>query len=134
MSDRKLESPEPKTSKLSRFSKGASFWILIIATAFLVTQVFSKPQQPAELDYFPEFTRQVEAGNVQEITVINGEKIEGKLRTAIPVKDKQVLEFRTLLPVKNSENLIDRLVAANIAVKSAPARPNWMLLMLQALP
>jgi len=134
MPDRKIEAPEPKTSKLSRFSKGASFWILIIATAFLITQVFSKPAQPAELDYFPEFTTQVESGNVSEITVVNGEKIEGKLRQPIPVGDKTVTEFRTLLPVKNSEALLARLEAANIPTKSAPARPNLWMFMLQALP
>jgi hypothetical protein len=35
--------PDPKPRRWSRFSKTASFWILIIATAFLITQVL----QPA---------------------------------------------------------------------------------------
>ncbi|CAN5788309.1 ATP-dependent zinc metalloprotease FtsH [soil metagenome] len=133
MQDRENK-PDPNTTKWSRFSRTASFWILIIATAFLMTQVFSPGrQQPEELTY-TEFSRQLESGNVAEVTVIDGTRLEGELRQPIPKEQTSVSEFFTLLPIRDSETILSRLEAADVPISGALARPNWWILMLQALP
>ncbi|HSJ05681.1 MAG TPA: ATP-dependent zinc metalloprotease FtsH [Longimicrobiales bacterium] len=126
--------PDPNANRWSRFSKTASFWILIIATAFLFTQVLSPGrQQPEELSY-TEFSRQLDAGNVREVTVIDGKRLEGELRQPIPKEQKSVQEFFTQLPIRDSEIVLERLEAANVPITGAEARQNWWILIVQALP
>ena len=135
MSDR--DNKDAKASRWSRFSKQASFWILITAVAFLMTQILNPNRnQSAPLDYHPDFMTQLEAGNISEVTIVDGKKIDGKLRNAIqlPESSKPIKEFWTMLPVKDSETLLAKLEASNIVIKGAPPRQNWWILMLQALP
>jgi cell division protease FtsH len=125
---------EPTPTRWGRFSKQASLWILIIATAFLMTTVFSPGRdQPAELIY-TEFQRQLDSGNVQEVTVIDGKRLEGKLRQQIPVGQKSVQEFYTTLPVRDSEMILQRLEAAEIPITGEEARQNWWMIIVSALP
>jgi cell division protease FtsH len=125
---------EPTPTGWGRFSKQASLWILIIATAFLMTTVFSPGRdQPAELIY-TEFQRQLDNGNVQEVTVIDGKRLEGRLRQQIPVGQKSVQEFYTTLPVRDSEMILQRLEAAEIPITGEEARQNWWMIIVSALP
>jgi cell division protease FtsH len=125
---------EPKETRLRRFSRQASLWILIIATAFLMTTVFSPGKdQPEELIY-TEFQRQLDSGNVAEVTVVDGRRVEGKLRQQIPKGQKSVQEFFTLLPIRDSELLLQRLEAAEVPITGAEARQNWWIVLVQALP
>jgi cell division protease FtsH len=126
--------PDPNATRWSRFSKTASFWVLIIAISFLITQVFSPGrQQPEELTY-TEFSRQLEAANVQEVTVIDGRRIEGELRQPVPKGQRSVEQFFTQLPIRDSETILARLEAANVPISGAEARQNWWIVIVQALP
>jgi cell division protease FtsH len=126
--------PDPKQTGWNRFSRTASFWILIIATAFLMTTLFSPGRsQPEELIY-TEFSRQLEGGNVEEVTVIDGKRLEGRLRQPVPSGQTSIQEFFTLLPIRDSERIMERLEAANVPITGAEARQNWWIVILQALP
>ncbi|HEX6134548.1 MAG TPA: ATP-dependent zinc metalloprotease FtsH [Longimicrobiales bacterium] len=134
MQDRNSEK-EPKTNRWGRFSRTASFWILVIMTALLITQVFSpNRQQSAELTYLPEFVRQLEAGNIDSLTVIDGKRLEGTLRQPITVDQRQITEFWTLLPIRDSEEILARLQDSGVPIRGAEPRQNWWILILQALP
>jgi cell division protease FtsH len=126
--------PEPQQSRWSRYSRTASFWILLMFTAFLMLTVFSpRRDQPEELIY-TEFSRQLEVGNVDSVTVIDGRRLEGRLRQPVARGQTQVQEFFTLLPIRDSEQVLGRLEAANIPITGAEARQNWGIVLLQALP
>jgi cell division protease FtsH len=126
--------PDPNATKWGRFSKTASFWILIIATAFLFTQVLSpRKQQPEELTW-TEFSRQLDTRNVEEVTVIDGKRLEGELRQPVPKEDRQVKEFFTQLPIRDSETVLARLEDADVPISGAEARQNWWIVIVQALP
>jgi cell division protease FtsH len=126
---------EPKTNKWGRFSRTASFWILIVMTALLITQVFSpRRQQAAELTYTPEFVRQLDAGNIDSLTVIDGKRLEGTLRQPITVEQRPVTEFWTLLPIRDSEEILARLQQSGVPIRGADPKQNLWILMLQALP
>jgi cell division protease FtsH len=126
--------PDPNATRWSRISRTASLWILIIATAFLFTQVLSpRRQQPEELTW-TEFSRQLDTGNVQEVTVIDGKRLEGELRQPVPKEQRQVREFFTQLPIRDSETVLGRLEEANVPITGAEARPNWWIIIVQALP
>jgi cell division protease FtsH len=126
--------PEPQQTRWSRYSRTASFWILLMFTAFLMLTVFSpRRDQPEELIY-TEFSRQLEVGNVDSVTVIDGRRLEGRLRQPVARGQTQVQEFFTLLPIRDSEQVLGRLEAANIPITGAEARQNWGIVLLQALP
>jgi cell division protease FtsH len=126
--------PDPNATKWNRFSKTLSLWILIIATAFLFTRVLSPGrQQPEELTY-TEFSRQLEAENIREVTVIDGRRLEGHLRQPIPKESRSVQEFFTQLPIRDDERVIERLEQANVPITGAEARQNWWIFLVQALP
>jgi cell division protease FtsH len=126
--------PDPNATKWSRFSKTASFWILMIATAFLFMNVLSpRKQQPEELTW-TEFSRQLDTRNVQEVTVIDGKRLEGELRQPVPKEDRQVKEFFTQLPIRDSETMLARLEDADVPISGAEARQNWWIVIVQALP
>ncbi|HSJ26303.1 MAG TPA: ATP-dependent zinc metalloprotease FtsH [Longimicrobiales bacterium] len=128
------EDQDPKQTGWSRFSRTASFWILIIATAFLMTTVFSPGRsQPEELSY-TEFSRQLDAGNVEEVTVIDGKRLEGNLRQPIPKEQKSVQEFFTLLPIRDSERIMERLEESEIPITAEEAGQNWWVMVIGILP
>jgi cell division protease FtsH len=125
---------DPKATGWNRFSRGLSFWVLIIATAFLMTTVFSPGRtQPEELS-FTDFSRQLEAGNVAEVTVIDGKRVEGELRQPIAQEERSVQEFFTLLPIRDSERIMERLEEANIPITAEEAGQNWWMMVIGILP
>src|SRR5690606_12188911 len=123
------------TNRWGRFSRTASFWILIVVTALLITQVFSpQRQQATELTYTPEFVRQMEAQNIDSLTVIDGKRLEGWLRQPVTVEQKQYTEFWTLLPIRDSEEILAVLQESNIPIRGADPKQNLWIMVLQFLP
>jgi cell division protease FtsH len=121
-------------NRWSRFSKTASFWVLIIVTALLITQVVDpRRQQTTELD-FTDFRRQLAAGNVAQVTVIDGKRLEGELRQPLSQGQKTVQEFWTTLPIKDDPSIVTMLEENNVTIKAEEPRQNWWIVMLQALP
>jgi cell division protease FtsH len=126
---------EPSPGKWSRFSRTASFWILIFVTAALITQVFSPDRQQAtELTYMPEFVRQMEAGTIDSLTVIDGKRLEGWLSQPITVDEREYREFWTLMPIRDSEEILATLENSGIPIRGADPKQNLWIMMLQFLP
>jgi cell division protease FtsH len=129
--------PGKRPSRVARVTRGASFWILIFLVPLLVLQVFNpnRQQQSAELDYRPQFLSQLEAGNIESVTVVGSKRIEGTLRTPIIVDDRQVQAFTTTLPFENStDELQAQLIAQDVTIRAEDPKQNWWFILLQALP
>jgi len=129
--------PGKRPSRVARVTRGASFWILIFLVPLLVLQVFNpnRQQQSAELDYRPQFLSQLEAGNIESVTVVGSNRIEGTLRTPIIVDDRQVQAFTTTLPFENStDELQAQLIAQDVTIRAEDPKQNWWFILLQALP
>ena len=121
-------------SRWSRYSKSASLWIVVIIIPLLVIQVFGRSKdQPFELPY-SEFNMQLSAGNVDNVTIIEGKKIEGTLRTPVARNGKSVTTFRTLLPIKDSEKVLDDLRLKDVRIKAAEERAPWWSYLITMLP
>ncbi|HEU5210403.1 MAG TPA: ATP-dependent zinc metalloprotease FtsH [Longimicrobiales bacterium] len=136
MQDRDKD-PGKRPSRVARVTRGASFWILIFLVPLLVLQVFNpnRQQQSAELDYRPQFLSQLEAGNIESVTVVGSNRIEGELRTPIIVEERQVQNFSTTLPFENStDELQAQLIAQDVTIRAEDPKQNWWFILLQALP
>ncbi len=115
-------------------TRSLSFWILFVLVSLLLVQVFSpREEEAAELSY-TEFLQQIDNQNVAEVTVIEGKRIEGQLRAPVARAERQVRTFETLLPVRDSERLLDRLQASDIIIRAEEPGQNWLAILLSALP
>ncbi|HSJ29806.1 MAG TPA: ATP-dependent zinc metalloprotease FtsH, partial [Longimicrobiales bacterium] len=93
-----------------------------------------RQQEQAELTYTPEFVQQLDAGNIDSLTVIDGKRLEGTFRQPITVEGRQVEEFWTLLPIRDSEEILARLQDSNVPIRGADPKQNLWIMVLQFLP
>jgi cell division protease FtsH len=136
MQDREPNSGKPP-SRLARVTRGASFWILIVLVPLLLLQVFgpNRQQEAVELNYRPQFTNQLESGNISSVTIFDGKRIEGDLRNPIIVDGKEHRTFETAIPFTGSTDELQALLNEhNVQIKASDARQNWWIVLLQALP
>ena len=96
-------------SRWGQFSRTASFWVLMFLIPLLIYQV-ARPngrRETAELTY-TVFRSHLRNSNIESVVIIDGKKVEGKLRTPITVQNnnRRVTDFWTLLPVKDSEEIL----------------------------
>ncbi|MBI4545362.1 MAG: ATP-dependent metallopeptidase FtsH/Yme1/Tma family protein [Gemmatimonadetes bacterium] len=122
-------------TRWTRLSRTASFWILIILVPVLIMQLVSpQRQQAVELSY-TQFMEQLQSDNVKELTIMDGKAVEGKLRTPLTVQRREVKQFRTLLPIKDSHEILSQIQAAGVEdIKSVEARRNWWSIFLGIVP
>src|SRR5688572_12506562 len=102
MADRELKPGKGAAggNRWARLSKTASFWILVFLIPVLILQVLgTRREESAELSY-SQFGEQLRDGNLLEVTIIDGKRVEGVLRTpmAVPNTNRKVRQFWTLLP------------------------------------
>ncbi|HET7321503.1 MAG TPA: ATP-dependent zinc metalloprotease FtsH [Longimicrobiaceae bacterium] len=132
MADRDSKKRPP--SRWGRFSKVASLWVLIFLIPLVLLQVMDKSNQAAKLSY-SQLTEQVEQGNVAKVTFIqDGGALEGELHTAIQGQQGATKSFRTDLPVKDSQELVDRMQKAGVTIDARPPDHDWMSLLISFLP
>ncbi|HEY0016249.1 MAG TPA: ATP-dependent zinc metalloprotease FtsH [Longimicrobium sp.] len=136
MADEEKGTPKPQPPRLGKVSRTAGFWLLLVMVSILAVQVTSSRTQPVrDLDY-SEFLAQLASGNVQEVTVIDGKLLEGRVKT--PWRNEQrkltVNSFRTRAPVSDSEDLIKRLEAAGVRIKAREPQVGVAEVLVRALP
>ena len=113
-------------------AKTVVFWVVMLATAVLLWQVVKTgtPNKEEELN-FTRFLREVEAGNVAEVTIIGTNnsppEIRGKLKT-------QSQAFKTIAP-PNYPDMIKQLREKDVVIQVKEASSSsWLTLLLQASP
>ena len=112
MADRDPKGPNNQ-SKWARISKSASLWVFIILVPIFLLQMMGSRETAEEFQY-TRFRQELERGNVASVTFIEGRTIEGELRTAVAGEQTPVTSFRTELPVRDSEGLLNELEAAGV--------------------
>ncbi len=131
MADR--DSNRSKTSRWGRFSKIASLWVLLFLVPLVLIQLMDSREQGAVLDY-SQFSRELERGNVERVVLIEGRLLEGELRTPVPGEQGSVTHFRTDLPVRDSETLVQRLEDQGVRIAAREADRDWWSVVFGFLP
>jgi len=108
--------------------KTAIFWVVMICTAVLLWSVVKSGSPGREKTYtFTQFIDEVQAGNVSEVTISNGNQVTGKLKNSS-------VTLRTTIPTNYPD--IYKLLQekkVNIDVKQADSN-NWVTLLVNASP
>ena len=133
MTDRNIS--RPPSSGLGSTSKQVALWMLMALLVVAGVQFMSKQRAPAEIGY-TEYSKQLDAGNVASVEIVEGKLIRGKLRTAIPVPpdNKTNAEFTTLMPIANSAPELERLKTAGVAITAKEPKENLVGILIAALP
>ncbi|MFP4392752.1 MAG: ATP-dependent zinc metalloprotease FtsH [Desulfohalobiaceae bacterium] len=107
--------------------------ILALLLGFLLWSVISQQLATTRISY-SDFLRQVEAGNVQEITV-KGDKVEGSLKQEATSEGQSYQDFLTYIPSFGEESLMQDLQDQGVQVNTEPeANPFFWYIIISMLP
>jgi len=133
MADRNAP-PGNRDNRMGRYSRAASFWIILLLVPFLIINAWNARNQTLTELTFTFVKEQLANDNIQAVTIIDGRRVEGRLRRPIVREEKPVTEFFMQLPVADSESFLAQLEAKSVDITGAVARQNWWTLILGFLP
>jgi cell division protease FtsH len=122
------------TGRWARSSRTLSFWILFVLVSILLVQLFSPQQPDARQLSFTEVRQQLNAGNVESVTITDGHRVEGQLRSPISTPRGETRDFVMTLPVANYEPFVAALEAANVEITGEMGGQNWWMMLIGILP
>jgi hypothetical protein len=63
--------------------KNLALWLLVIFAGLTLFQVMNNQRNPTQEFSYTEFTKQLESGNVADVMVFDGKRLEGDFRTPV---------------------------------------------------
>jgi cell division protease FtsH len=134
MADRDPNVPKPP-QRWGRFSRTASFWILLpLIVIVLVQTMQSRDQGVQELTY-SQFQHELDRGNIKSVVVVDGAKLEGELKAAIPgERGTEVERFTAILPIHHSEVILTRMEEKDVSIAARDPDRNWWAALITILP
>ena len=131
MADR---TPPNRKLSLGTMSKNIVFWVLIVLLSIAFYQMVSASRQQSVEIRYSTFSRELDRDNVAQVEITNGQFIQGELKQAISADGRQVQQFSVLLPVQNSEALVQRLETKSVPIAAREPKPSIGAVLLQLLP
>ena len=92
MADR-LPSRPPRTN-WGNLSKNLALWLLVGLLALALFQMMSRQRNPTQEFSYTEFSRQLDQGNVAQVEIFDGKRLEGDFRTPV-TQDGRTANFCT---------------------------------------
>jgi cell division protease FtsH len=132
MADR-LPSRPPRTN-WGNLSKNLALWLLVGLLALALFQMMSRQRNPTQEFSYTEFSRQLDQGNVAQVEVYDGKRLEGDFRTPVTQDGRTAKSFTVLLPVANSEAFIKRLEDAGVPILAKEPKGGITAIIIAALP
>jgi len=119
--------------RLGRVSKNAAFLMMMVLMLLLAVQfVRNQEETRAEITY-TRFMRQLNNGNVFEVTVID-RRIEGELRAPIIEQELEVTRFEVTLPSDVTDGLLEAFESNDVIIQAESPEAGWGTLLIGALP
>ncbi len=134
MADREPLKNEPGNNRFSRMSRTASFWVLLVILSVLAMQMFRGPQEASSEFSYSQFKEQLEAGNIDSVVVVQGNRLEGGFRSPVLNKGEETVKFRTMLPGEIQESLLARLEEQVSIISAEPDRQGLGTILISILP
>ncbi|HUQ18638.1 MAG TPA: AAA family ATPase, partial [Gemmatimonadaceae bacterium] len=127
---------KPKTpGKWGKASKQLSFWVLLVLLAgTLFTYMSGAKDSAADINYYPEFTQELERGNISQVSVEDKLNVTGKFRSRVQFNNRPVSAFRMILPKEFSDRDMDKLREKNVQVRGTNPTTSFGSLVFMILP
>jgi cell division protease FtsH len=133
MADR-LPSRPPGRTNWGNLSKNLALWLLVGLLALALFQMMSRQRNPTQEFSYTEFSRQLDQGNVAQVEVFDGKRLEGDFRAPVTQDGRTAKSFTVLLPVANSEVFIKRLEDAGVPILAKEPKGGITAIIIAALP
>ncbi len=114
--------------------KNLALWLLVIFAGLTLFQVMNNQRNPTQEFSYTEFNKQLDAGNIANVTVFDGKRLEGDFRTPVVQNERQAKRFQVLLPIADSEEFFARLENSGIPITAREPRSGITTLIVTALP
>src|SRR5690242_21620619 len=95
--------PPPREFSWARTLRTLLFWaLLIVGSIFLVQFASNRRQEAVELSYTPQFTEQLDKGNIAAVEITDRQQVKGDFRTPVTVGRHTAEHFTMLLDRKST--------------------------------
>ena len=130
------QNPTPPTppSNFGRLSKTIAFWLLVILVPVFIIQYAGGSKDGASEVKYTEYGLQLQADNIQQVTITGGKLIEGTFKSPVMIDSRQVRKFSVKLPVSNSDKELEKLNAKGVIVDAKDPSPSFGALLVNLLP
>src|SRR6186997_3105453 len=132
MADR-LPSRPPRTN-WGNLSKNLALWLLVGLLALALFQMMSRQRNPTQEFSYTEFSRQLDQGNVAQVEIFDGKRLEGDFKNPVTQDNRTAKSFTVLLPVANSEAFVKRLDDAGVPILAKEPKGGITAIIIAALP
>src|SRR5258705_3226762 len=124
-----------KPTNWSKVSKQLSFWVFVILVPVAIIQFSGKGADATpEIPYTPLYDQQLQANNIDKVTIQAGRLLTGEFKNKIPVKGRLVSKFKVLLPTENSSDEVARLREHGVQIQAEDARPSFTTILIGLFP
>jgi len=124
----------PSAPNWGNLSKNLALWLLVALVAMALFQMMSRQRANTQEFSYSTFKRQLEAGNVGEVTVYDGKQLEGDFKSPVTQDGRSAKSFTVLLPVANSEQFIAELEKAGVPISAKEPKVGIANFIVAALP
>jgi len=115
-------------------SKNLALWLLVGLLALTLYNTMNREKNPTQEFSYTSFLSQLDAGNVGQVTVIDGKRLEGEFRSPVLQDSRSAKGFTVLLPFTNSEQLQTRLEQSGVTIEAKESKGGFMAILLNLLP
>jgi cell division protease FtsH len=136
MADEEKGAPRQQPPRLARVGRTAGFWLLLVLVSILAVNLTSRGAKPVkEIEYY-ELRGEVRRGNVAEVTFVGPQQLEGTVKQAwrTPERNLEVNRFKVMVPIRDSESLLEQLEAAGVRIKAREPQVGFAEILFKALP
>ncbi|HMG12522.1 MAG TPA: ATP-dependent metallopeptidase FtsH/Yme1/Tma family protein, partial [Gemmatimonadaceae bacterium] len=127
--------PPKKPTNWSKVSKQLSFWVFVILVPVAIIQFSGKGAEATpEIPYTPMYDQQLQANNIDKVTIQAGRLLTGEFKERVPVKGRLVSKFKVLLPTENSSDEVARLREHNVQIQAEDARMSFTTILISLFP
>ena len=124
----------PKKLGWGMMSKNLMVWLLIILVSMVFWQMLgSRRDEHTEIPY-SLFNDELGRNNVAQVEITSGKLIKGEFKQGITYESREVAQFRSVLPIKDSEMLLQRMEEQNIPITGKEPKQSFGTLFLGFLP
>jgi len=130
------QNPSPPTppSNFGKISKAIAFWLLVILVPVFIIQYAGGSKDGASEIKYTEYALQLQADNIQQVTITGGKVIDGTFKSPVMINSRQVHKFSVKLPVSNSDKELEKLNAKGVVVDAQDPSPSIGALLVNLLP
>jgi cell division protease FtsH len=129
------ERPSPNRKvNWSQASRTAVFWLLVILLPVAFYQILGSSREEFVEVPYTTFSAELERDNVVEIEITSGQLVRGEFKQGVAVEGNRITRFRVLLPVQNSEMLLERIEAKGIPIHAREPKTPFGTVFINLLP